>query len=258
MSQVQTVNLPQPRNSFKQLTDISQIPDTGKRLRRLRLDRGYKSMRSLCEAMGVNLNGYNQHENGIRGLGVETALVYARFFDVSASWLLFGEQARATPMVLIVGSVGQGGWVNHARYKTAGSAEVGDYRLEILARRKPAGHYRSPRFAHAPPGVTREAALDMAAVEVLTDDLSPHYCRGDVLFYQPVALDAEVAHVTVDNRRCMVLTSHDELRPGVVHVGEDNTVLLSASGPGYDRTDMGSPKAVWPITGIMCRASLFA
>lgn len=245
------------RRASRQM-DISELPEVGKRLRRLRFDRGYQTMGELCAAMGVSLNTYNQHENGTRNVRVDRAMVYARFFDVPASWLLYGETAKATPMVLLVGSVGKDGWVNHARYKVGSGTSPGDYRMEILGRLRPAGYYRSPRFTHAPPGVTREVALDMAAVEVLTDDLSPHYCRGDVLFYQPLALDASVARETVHNRRCMILTVNDEMRPGLVHVDDDNTVRVSGSGPAFEGVNFGAPKAVWPITHITCRSSLFS
>lgn len=63
------------------------------RLRRARLEAGYRSGTDAAKAMGAVEATYLGHENGSRGLG-RAATRYASFYGVSVEWLLTG---RGTP-----------------------------------------------------------------------------------------------------------------------------------------------------------------
>lgn len=60
------------------------------RLKKARLAAGYKSAAEAARALGMKLETYHKHENGMNGLG-RNAIKYARFFKVSLDWLLRGE-----------------------------------------------------------------------------------------------------------------------------------------------------------------------
>jgi phage repressor protein C with HTH and peptisase S24 domain len=63
---------------------------TGERLKAARMAAGYESAKAAAEAIGVPVATYTQHENAHRGLPAERARHYARFFDTTPEWLLYG------------------------------------------------------------------------------------------------------------------------------------------------------------------------
>lgn len=71
----------------------------GERLRQARERAGYPSANAAADAMGVPKATYAQHENGIRGFPASKADRYARFFRVSAEWLLYGRQTKGDEFV---------------------------------------------------------------------------------------------------------------------------------------------------------------
>lgn len=64
------------------------------RLRSIRKQR-YPSAATAAEAMGVSPATLTHHENGTRGIPKQTIERYARFFGVTASWLLFGDESKS-------------------------------------------------------------------------------------------------------------------------------------------------------------------
>ena len=221
---------------------------------------GYKRQIDLAKAIGVNLVTYNQHENGKRPLTREAAVVYAKFFGVSVAWLLYGESARAQPLVLVVGQLSRDGWVNPEKYirtsKVFRKSSDQGYAMDLYARTDQPGTYRRPKFVPAPPGVTRDMAEGMAALEVMTDVFEPLYFQGDILFYVPLKLNAALDYGAVHNRRCVILTTEDKLTSGLVRITHDYKVTVARCGP-FQEMDFGHPKAVWPITHITAKANDF-
>ena len=75
------------------------------RLRRARIARGFGTAVEAAHALGVPEQTYSQHENGHRNFPWKRAKDYARFFGVTAGWLMEGDggeprglaEARAVP-----------------------------------------------------------------------------------------------------------------------------------------------------------------
>lgn len=68
--------------------------ETHERLRRARIDAGFKRASDAARALGVKTPTYLGHENGSRAFDYETARRYGRRFGVSAEWLLSGDGTR--------------------------------------------------------------------------------------------------------------------------------------------------------------------
>ncbi|PWJ73850.1 peptidase S24-like protein [Pseudaminobacter salicylatoxidans] len=66
----------------------------GERLRKARIDAGYRSAAAGAEAAGVPTPTMYHHENGTRTISSRAAERYASAFKVTASWLMFGEKTR--------------------------------------------------------------------------------------------------------------------------------------------------------------------
>ena len=64
----------------------------GDRLIRAR-ERRYETASDAARAMNIPVPTYSGHENGSRGVTLEAATRYARFFRVSLDWLVFGKGA---------------------------------------------------------------------------------------------------------------------------------------------------------------------
>lgn len=71
-----------------------KMGDMGQRLREAR-ERKFKSAAKAAAALGVPASSYRAHENGQNQYSKEEAKFYARRFDVSAPWLLYGETSDA-------------------------------------------------------------------------------------------------------------------------------------------------------------------
>ncbi|WP_297323491.1 LexA family transcriptional regulator [uncultured Bartonella sp.] len=64
----------------------------GQRLRNARIKAGFSSATKAADAIGISHSTYRAHENGQNEFGPQEAVVYGRKFDVSASYLLTGEE----------------------------------------------------------------------------------------------------------------------------------------------------------------------
>jgi len=60
------------------------------RLKKARIEAGFKRAAEAAESLGVPYQTYAAHENGNRMFDVEQAILYARRFRVSLDWLLTG------------------------------------------------------------------------------------------------------------------------------------------------------------------------
>ena len=64
--------------------------DIGDRLRKARIDAGFKTAKSASDYLDVPYPTYAGHENGSRGIKASELRQYADVFSVSESWLRFG------------------------------------------------------------------------------------------------------------------------------------------------------------------------
>lgn len=81
----------------------------GDRLRKARIDAGFKSARSAAQRHGWKESSYAAHENGQNEFGPDVADRYARAFRVSAAWLLTAEgPTRRSNIAPVVGLIGAG------------------------------------------------------------------------------------------------------------------------------------------------------
>jgi SOS-response transcriptional repressor LexA len=127
------------------------MPTPHERLRRAREKAGFATAREAAEAMRVNQTAYYNHENGWRGL-TRKAADYARFFNVSADWILTGrgdmEARQSTALQIpVMGKVGAGAVVDMP-FEVVGEQALdelaveldGDFALEV------SGDSMYPRF----------------------------------------------------------------------------------------------------------------
>lgn len=66
-----------------------------KRLRKARLEAGYKSATAAIRSCGWPNSTYRAHENGQNNFKPETAELYGKAYGVSPAWLLFGAEGGA-------------------------------------------------------------------------------------------------------------------------------------------------------------------
>ena len=157
----------------------------GERLRKARRDAGFATAAEGAERAGVKYYSYVQHENGIRGIPVDKAALYARAFGVEPQWILYGrggrERRRLIPVVGYVGAATEFfGFDDHAQ--GAGLDEI-----------------------DAPPG----APEDAVAVIVRGDSGYPAIRDGMILVYwskheHPDGLVGEDCFVRLKDGRTLV------------------------------------------------------
>jgi hypothetical protein len=253
-----------------------RLPQAAKRLRKIRVEAGFRYSTEAAAAMRVNHITYNQHERGSRPLTVAAARKYAAFFKVSASWLLHGEATYPHAMVLVVGRIGDDGRVTPERYRfsdvrgikrtTQGSAQESlasidraastdlkekQFVIDLFSRKYPESAYSEPVLLSAPPGLTIAEVSHYGAIIVDTHLLEPIFFRDETIYYKPQTFDAARYRARLHNRRCVVLTSAPMLFAGVVMIADDHTVSLMATSHRRP-VDLGTPLAIWPIVGVEC------
>lgn len=67
---------------------MEQIHD---RLKKARIEAGYKSAAEFSNKHDIPPNTYNNHETGVRGITIPTAKKYARLLNIDDYWLLTGK-----------------------------------------------------------------------------------------------------------------------------------------------------------------------
>lgn len=68
----------------------SGMTTMGERLRKARIEAGYRSARQAAMAHNWHVSTYNAHENGQNEFDTEAAKTYAKAFKTTANWLLLG------------------------------------------------------------------------------------------------------------------------------------------------------------------------
>lgn len=76
------------------------------RLRRARIDAGYRGPADAAEAKGWNVNTYKSNENGNAPFSFKKAKDYAKAYGVRPEWLYDGQGQMRAGLVPIIGSVG--------------------------------------------------------------------------------------------------------------------------------------------------------
>lgn len=91
------------------------MTDQHERLKEARLKAGFKSAADGARFIGVPVEGYRHHENGIRGYNYDKAERYARAYKTTPEWLMGGKQKsvpelgpRQTRPVTLLSWVGAG------------------------------------------------------------------------------------------------------------------------------------------------------
>ena len=69
--------------------------EIGKRLRKARKSRGYRSARIFAVEQQIPESTYSQHETGKRSLSPATVLRYCKYLDINPGWLLTGQEMLA-------------------------------------------------------------------------------------------------------------------------------------------------------------------
>lgn len=108
----------------------------GQRLRKVRQMRGHPDASDAARAMGIPVPTYQSHENGLRNM-IKNAQAYARFFQVSTEWLLYGSDHELEPyhtgglrptgsnqLAKIKAPLGAGLWIDEALWRPPQSLEV--------------------------------------------------------------------------------------------------------------------------------------
>jgi phage repressor protein C with HTH and peptisase S24 domain len=111
----------------------------GERLKKARIDAGYRSARDASESLGIKYSTYAGHENGSRAYGADEAAIYARKFKVSSEWLLYGRSGTVTTVPIsplatipVIGIVRAGLW------QDADAGDAGLYQVVPAAADAPA------------------------------------------------------------------------------------------------------------------------
>jgi hypothetical protein len=65
------------------------------RLKKARINAGFKTATAAIEKCGWPNSTYRAHENGQNNFSVETAEIYGKAYGVSAAWLLVGAEGGA-------------------------------------------------------------------------------------------------------------------------------------------------------------------
>lgn len=177
------------------------------RLRRARLDAGFKSAADAAEAFGWHVVTYRAHENGGRGVRIETLERYAAAFRVSPQWLITGKADKSATgrSVKVMGFVGAG-----AEVLAFANDEPWDGLDQI----------------EAPAGTSEDAV----AVIVRGDSMFPIFEDGELLIYS--------------ERRSDIDTFLFRTKPMIVQL-RDGRILLKqiARGSKVGRYTLMSPNA---------------
>ncbi|HTI78943.1 MAG TPA: helix-turn-helix domain-containing protein [Acetobacteraceae bacterium] len=197
--------------SRKRSTVVGPAATRGDRLRQLREDRGFVKLAPTARMIGVNPVTMTHHEKGLREITRQAAELYARFFNVPAGFILFGDDLPGETLVDIVGQIEAGGNI-----RTMQTGE--DVRRVAI----PTG--MSARQVNGAPRPT------LVAFEVTCDSLYPTYFRGDVVI---VARDqGPILPLSVNERECIVTTASGDVKLGIIRSeGEDYYSIIGPHAP---------------------------
>lgn len=70
------------------------------RLKKARLDAGFKTASAAIDKLNWNSSTYRAHENGQNNFKVDHAKLYAEAYGVSPSWLMIGDEKKIRQKIL--------------------------------------------------------------------------------------------------------------------------------------------------------------
>lgn len=100
--------------------------DMANRLKTARMDAGFERAADAARALGIPEPTYMGHENGMRGIRMNKAVIYARRFKVPIEWLLTGKESSKSTVVgpfpvegaiPVIGKVAAGVWTETDVYQ---------------------------------------------------------------------------------------------------------------------------------------------
>jgi len=184
---------PFPPNTYIESGDHGKIPESGipksrgQRLQDLRKGRGYVKLAPTARMIGVNPITMTHHEKGLREITRQAAEVYARFFNVTAGWILWGEDLPAGNFAPIVGVINGDGRVNDMPESVTPGVED-----------------RVPIAALADGTDPQE----VVAFLIGDNSLYPRYAEGDVVLSNKVS--GEISPLDINDCECIVTTPSGE------------------------------------------------
>jgi len=134
--------------------------DMHDRLKKLRIERGYKSAAEAARAMGIPAPTYSAHENGTTPPPRRMVEKYADFYRSTTDYILRGRAKSKSNVVRVSGRVGAGAQVHPVEDSVIDHIEV-----------------------------PFDLGADAEAVEVMGDSMWPAIQDGEVLIYERVRHD---------------------------------------------------------------------
>lgn len=105
------------------------------RLKKARIDAGYRSAAQAAKALEVSISTYTTHENGSRDFREDVAQTYAEKFGVDLAWLLLGEHSgQSSPATIseLASSMNDGVGVGEEELFMEAYREARDIEWELL------------------------------------------------------------------------------------------------------------------------------
>ncbi len=202
------------------MTQGSPNSTIGDRLRWARRRAGYATATEAAVSRGWPVPTYAAHENGSRGLKLETARRYAEKFNVSLIWLLTGEGGQDVGKKV--------GLVGHAGLGCEVFPSNGD----------------DPWFAIDDIDLPAFDADELAAIRVVGDAMYPFYKDGDIIYFKRERdLEAEVV-----GRECVVRLANGRMYLKRVEHGRHPGVytLVSSNAPPLSDVALAwAARVVW-------------
>lgn len=191
--------------------------EVSRRLKRLRIEAGFRSAKKFAEAVGVSPITYHHHENGRRGIPRAQAQKYAEKLNVPAGTLLYGEALQQAQLSAIIGTVTAKGTI------TMGGDE---------------------RSVTVPPGIEMAGVV---AIRVETEELWPAYRPGDLVFYRPTMAGA--SPMDCNGKDCIILLADGtSLLRMFNFAGPRRANLVAFSGPPMINVEY---IAAYPVISIL-------
>lgn len=146
------------------------------RLKRARIEAGYRTAVEFARKLGINMTTYHHHENGRRNIPEDVARHYANALDLDFSSLLFGDELRKVASVPIVGVI-------HGRGEITLMKDTSSDLCAALS----SGDEAQKNWAESPGQTLQKIHVPdfsrMEALIVRDNELWPAYRIDDVVFF---------------------------------------------------------------------------
>lgn len=209
------------------------------RLKRARIEGGYRTAVDFARALGINITTYHHHENGRRGIPEDAARRYAKALDLNFSSLLFGDELQKVAAVPIVGVIhGRGEITLMKDTNTDLSATLS----AVDEAQESTGNWS---------GVTLQKihVPDFTQMETLVvqgNELYPAYREGDaVLHYPLVRIDRMPSEWHGVECVCKLADGKRLLRQVMVQPDGGTTLVSYSGAPMFNAPVVGASPVEW-------------